>query len=109
MEVNRELPNLAEGLDESVHLLTPGGRLVVLAYHSLEDRIVKRRFAEWSGTTRAGYLPRGLPEPAEAAEPVPLVRLLTRKPLLPSEHEVAANPRSESARLRAVERVGATP
>lgn len=107
MEVNRELPNLAEGLDEAVHLLTPGGRLVVLAYHSLEDRIVKRRFAEWSGTApRSGQVPRGLPEPAE---PAPLVRLLTRKPLRPTEHEAAANPRAESARLRAVERIGVAP
>ncbi len=110
MEVNRELPNLAAGLDESVHLLTPGGRLIVLAYHSLEDRIVKRRFAAWSGTApRSGQVPRGLPEPAERAEPAPLVRLLTRKPLRPTEHEIAANPRAESARLRAVERVGSTP
>ncbi len=55
MEVNRELPNLASGLDESVHLLAPGGRILVLAYHSLEDRIVKQRFAAWSG--------RGEPQP----------------------------------------------
>ena len=46
MEVNRELPNLAAGLDESVHLLTPGGRILVVAYHSLEDRMVKRALRE---------------------------------------------------------------
>ena len=50
MEVNRELPNLADGLDDSVHLLAPGGRVLVLAYHSLEDRMVKERFAAWAGS-----------------------------------------------------------
>jgi 16S rRNA (cytosine1402-N4)-methyltransferase len=106
MEVNRELPNLAEGLDDSVHLLTPGGRVLVLAYHSLEDRLVKQRFAEWSGTApRAGHVPRGLPEPAPTPEEAPRVRLLTRRPLRPSEAEVQANPRASSARLRAVERL----
>jgi hypothetical protein len=49
MEVNRELPNLADGLGDSVHLLTPGGRVLVLAYHSLEDRLVKQQLAEWAG------------------------------------------------------------
>lgn len=103
MEVNRELPNLTAGLDESVHLLTPGGRVLVLAYHSLEDRVVKRRFAEWSGTGPArAHVPKGLPAP-EA--PAPMVRLLTRRPLRPSDAEVAENPRAESARLRAAERI----
>jgi 16S rRNA (cytosine1402-N4)-methyltransferase len=103
MAVNRELPNLQEGLEESVHLLTPGGRVLVLAYHSLEDRIVKRRFAAWSGTAPAPSTPRGLPV-APPEEP-PLVRLITRKPMRPTEAEVAANPRSSSVRLRAVERL----
>ena len=102
MEVNRELPNLREGLDDSVHLLTPGGRVLVLAYHSLEDRIVKHRFAEWSGTAPAPSTARRLPP---APQPAPLVRLLTRKPVRPSEAELAANPRSSSVRLRAVERL----
>ena len=94
----------AEGLDESVHLLTPGGRVLVLAYHSLEDRIVKRRFADWSGTgTGAVTVPRGLPEPTDG--PTPLVRLLTRRPLRATEAELNVNPRVESARLRAVERL----
>jgi len=101
MEVNRELPNLASGLDESVHLLAPGGRILVLAYHSLEDRLVKERFARWAG---ASELPHGMPvEPTRN----PLVRLLTRRPLRPQPDEVAANPRSESARLRAAEKVAA--
>jgi 16S rRNA (cytosine1402-N4)-methyltransferase len=100
MEVNRELPNLGAGLDESVHLLTPGGRILVIAYHSLEDRIVKRRFAGWASRTDAG--PPGMPVRTELA---PLVRLLTRRPRRPSAAEVADNPRSASARLRAVEKV----
>jgi 16S rRNA (cytosine1402-N4)-methyltransferase len=103
MEVNRELEHLETALDESVHLLAPGGRALVLAYHSGEDRIVKQRFAAWAGHGPAEpYVPAHLPRPEPRA---PLVRLVTRKPLRPSEAEVAANPRAESARLRAVERV----
>ena len=61
MEVNRELPNLAAGLDESVHLLGPRGREIVLAYHSLEDRMVKERFADWSRTEEPGHLRAACP------------------------------------------------
>ena len=100
MEVNRELPNLAAGLDESVHLLTPGGRILVIAYHSLEDRLVKRRFTTWAG--REDTEPPGMPVTRQRH---PLVRILTRRPRRPAADEVAANPRSESARLRAAERV----
>ena len=102
MEVNRELESLADGLVESVHLLAPEGRVLVLAYHSLEDRIVKRRFANWSGTAPAESGPRPLPV---VAPPEPLVRLITRKPVRASEAEATANPRSTSVRLRAVERL----
>jgi 16S rRNA (cytosine1402-N4)-methyltransferase len=102
MEVNRELPSLEAGLDESVHLLKPEGRVVVLAYHSLEDRIVKERFTDWSRTEEPGYVPTGLPRPKRN----PLTRLLTRRALRPSDAEVLANPRAKSARLRAVERLG---
>ncbi|MFM8973978.1 MAG: 16S rRNA (cytosine(1402)-N(4))-methyltransferase RsmH [Actinomycetota bacterium] len=103
MEVNRELPNLADGLDESVHLVGPGGRVLVLAYHSLEDRMVKERFADWAGERSARVEPPRLPVPAPA--PAAMVRLLTRRPLRPTVDEIAANPRAESARLRAVERI----
>jgi 16S rRNA (cytosine1402-N4)-methyltransferase len=102
MEVNRELPSLEAGLDESVHLLKPEGRMVVLAYHSLEDRIVKERFTDWSRTEEPGYVPTGLPRRSRN----PITRLLTRKALKPSDAEVEANPRAKSARLRAVERLG---
>lgn len=102
MEVNRELPNLAAGLDESVHLLAPGGRILVLSYHSIEDRLVKERFTKWTDVSEQ---PPGLP-----VEPVrnPLVRVLTRRPVRPRPAEIAANRRAESARLRAAERVRAT-
>jgi len=100
MEVNRELPSLADGLDESVHLLAPEGRVLVLAYHSLEDRIVKERFAKWTGARE--QQPPGFPvEP----EPRGLVRLLTRKAVRPRADEVAENPRARSARLRGVEKL----
>lgn len=101
MEVNRELPSLEAGLDESVHLLKPEGRMVVLAYHSLEDRVVKQRFTDWSRTEEPGYVPTGLPR----ARRNPLTRLLTRRALRPSEAELEVNPRAGSVRLRAVERL----
>jgi 16S rRNA (cytosine1402-N4)-methyltransferase len=104
MEVNRELPNLADGLDESVHLLAPEGRVLVLAYHSLEDRMVKERFTTWA-KTRDDVVP-GLP--AEPAARQALVRVLTRKAQKPTDEEIAANPRSRSARLRAAEKLTAS-
>jgi 16S rRNA (cytosine1402-N4)-methyltransferase len=101
MEVNRELPNLAEGLDESVHLLAPGGRVLVLAYHSLEDRLVKEQLTQLSGGNRNE--PPGFPVPVET-EPA-VLQLVTRRPLRPSADEIARNPRAESAKLRAAERL----
>jgi 16S rRNA (cytosine1402-N4)-methyltransferase len=100
MEVNRELPSLSAGLDESVHLLSPGGRVLVLAYHSLEDRIVKDRFARWAGE-REQTLP-GLP-----VEPNPRrsVKVLTRRALRPRASETGSNRRARSARLRAAEKL----
>lgn len=103
MEVNRELPNLAAGLDEAVHLLAPEGRIAVLAYHSLEDRLVKERFVSWAATSEPA--PPGMPVPPSPRQP--LVRVLTRRALRPSAEEVRANPRASSARLRAVEKLPA--
>ncbi|HEV7526552.1 MAG TPA: 16S rRNA (cytosine(1402)-N(4))-methyltransferase RsmH [Acidimicrobiia bacterium] len=103
MEVNRELPNLADGLDESVHVIGPRGRVLVLAYHSLEDRMVKQTFGRWAGDDAARDVPAKLPIAPPRANA--LVRVLTRKPMRPSVAEIAANPRAESARLRAVERL----
>jgi 16S rRNA (cytosine1402-N4)-methyltransferase len=102
MEVNRELPNLEAGLDDSLQLVSPDGRVLVLSYHSLEDRIVKQRFSQWAGTA-APAPPPGLP--VEPTAPEAQARLLTRRPLRPTPAEVAANPRAESARLRAVQKL----
>jgi 16S rRNA (cytosine1402-N4)-methyltransferase len=105
MEVNRELPSLSAALDESVHLLVPGGRVLVVAYHSLEDRLVKTRFRTWAGAGPVEpYRPPHLPRPIVSQEP--LVRVLTPRPLRAGDDEVAENPRSSSARLRAAERLG---
>jgi 16S rRNA (cytosine1402-N4)-methyltransferase len=100
IEVNDELAVLPGALDAAVDLLAPGGRCVVLAYHSGEDRIVKDRFrlAATGGCT----CPPGLPCACGAE---PRVRLLKRGAWKPSEEEVAANPRAASARLRAVEKL----
>jgi 16S rRNA (cytosine1402-N4)-methyltransferase len=104
MEVNRELPNLAEGLEESVHLLGPGGRVLVLAYHSLEDRIVKQTFARWAGDDPDAPAPPAK-LPVEPARRRAIARPLSRRARRPTADEVARNPRAESARLRAAERV----
>lgn len=107
MEVNRELPNLADGLDESVHVIGPQGRVLVLAYHSLEDRMVKETFARWAGEDVDRAAPAKLPVVPPKRRP--LVRVLTRRPRRPRADEVAANPRAESARLRAAERLADVP
>jgi 16S rRNA (cytosine1402-N4)-methyltransferase len=99
MEVNQELPDLAAGLDDAVHLVGPGGRIQVLAYHSLEDRMVKERFV---GLSRQPELPPRLPV-RDTRPPTPF-RLIARRALRPTPQEVAENPRAESARLRVIER-----
>lgn len=101
IEVNDELGVLERALPAAVTALRVGGRLVVLAYQSLEDRIVKRTFATGSAVTAPADLPV-VPEQAQ-----PQLRLLTRGAEQASEAEVAANPRAASVRLRAVERVRA--
>ncbi|WP_423924540.1 16S rRNA (cytosine(1402)-N(4))-methyltransferase RsmH [Candidatus Palauibacter sp.] len=97
--VNDELAALGEGLEGIRGRLAPGGRLAVLSYHSLEDRAVKRAFREWSAEC---LCPPGLPECRCRGES--LGRVLTRRPLRPTEEEVARNPRARSARLRAWEK-----
>ena len=100
--VNEELDALQAGLAAAVDLLRPGGRLVVLSYHSLEDRIVKRFLqAERRGCTCP-------PEaPVCVCGKQPRLRLLSPKGLVPTAAEVTANPRARSARLRAAERIAA--
>ena len=100
--VNEELEALEAGLAAAVDLLRPGGRLVVLSYHSLEDRIVKRFFA---AERRGCICPPELPVCVCGRNP--RLRLLTRKSVTPTPEEVASNPRSRSARLRAAERLAA--
>lgn len=100
--VNAELEVLPVAIDAALEALVPGGRCVVLSYHSGEDRIVKERFAR--AATGGCICPPGLPCVCGAT---PSVRLLTRGARKPSAEEVAANRRSESARLRAVEALGA--
>ncbi|MFI5292300.1 MAG: 16S rRNA (cytosine(1402)-N(4))-methyltransferase, partial [Candidatus Limnocylindrales bacterium] len=102
MEVNRELPNLREGLDDSVHLLTPGGRMLVLAYHSLEDRIVKRFVA---AERRGCICPPAVP--VCVCGRAPRLRPIGPTPGFPADSEITANPRARSARLRAAERLAA--
>jgi 16S rRNA (cytosine1402-N4)-methyltransferase len=96
--VNDELAALEEGLDAALELVEPGGRIVVISYHSLEDRIVKRRLVSASSSPDMTSLPVMAPVAA------PDFRLLFRKPMTPDEREIAENPRARSAKLRAVER-----
>jgi 16S rRNA (cytosine1402-N4)-methyltransferase len=99
IEVNDELGTLRRALPAALDVLAMGGRVVVLAYHSLEDRIVKRELVRLS----ADQTPPGLPVPAEAS--TAQFRLLTRGAERPDSEEVAGNPRAASARLRAAERI----
>lgn len=103
IEVNGELDALARALPESVDALAVGGRIVVEAYQSLEDRMVKRTFA--AGATSSA--PPDLP--VEQPEHAPYLRLLTRGAEQAGDDEVARNPRAQSVRLRAAERVRPTP
>lgn len=104
--LNEELLELARGLSAAEHLLKPKGRLAVVTFHSLEDRIAKRFFAARS--TPAPRASRHLPEQGGATF-LPSFRLLNRRPLSPSRDEIRLNPRARSARLRAGERTDAPP
>ena len=85
MEVNQELPILEEALPQAFESLKSGGRLVVISFHSLEDRIVKHKFLEWK---KAG-----------------LVEILTKKPVMATPEEISQNPKADSAKLRAVKKI----
>ena len=100
IEVNGELQNLKEGLSGAVDLLNPGGRMAVISYHSLEDRIVKdtmKAGAATSDTNRSKFLP---PMPLQ-----PRLRILTKKFVGPGDFEIRSNPRARSAKLRVAEKV----
>ncbi len=100
IEVNRELENLQAGLEAAVTLLRPGGRLAVISYHSLEDRIVKNFLGHRSAVC---VCPRGLPQCV--CGQTPDLAIVNRRVIRPSSEEVALNPRSRSARLRLARRI----
>jgi 16S rRNA (cytosine1402-N4)-methyltransferase len=98
IEVNDELAGISEALEGAIEHLTVGGRIVVMAYHSLEDRIVKRLFVDRS---QSCVCPPDIPVCVCGADPD--VRVITRKPIKASEAEIAENPRARSAVLRIAE------
>ena len=102
IHLNAELDELEQGLAAAERALKPGGRLAVVTFHSLEDRIVKRFLRERSGATPAGSRHR----PALVEPPQPTFERVA-KPVTPSEREMAANPRARSARLRSAVRTAA--
>jgi len=99
--VNDELGELSTGLAAAERVLKPGGRLVVVSFHSLEDRIVKNFFAE------RGRAPAGSRHQPEVIAAAPTFRILTKRPVVADEAEIAGNPRARSAKLRAAERTEA--
>ncbi|MGQ9779757.1 MAG: 16S rRNA (cytosine(1402)-N(4))-methyltransferase RsmH [Bacillota bacterium] len=98
--VNDELGSLAQGLVAAVDSLAPGGRIVVISFHSLEDRLVKEEFARRARRCRC---PEGAPVCRCGG---PELQILTKKPVTPTQEELAANPRARSAKLRAAEKLG---
>ncbi|MDD6483745.1 MAG: 16S rRNA (cytosine(1402)-N(4))-methyltransferase RsmH [Clostridiales bacterium] len=102
IEVNGELKILEQAVEDFVHRLAPGGRMAVITFHSLEDRIVKKTFAELA---RGCVCPSNFPVCVCGRKPE--VKLISRKPLLPTREEEESNPRSKSAKLRVIERLQA--
>ena len=101
IEVNHEMDALKQGLEAAVRWLNPGGRICVISYHSLEDRIVKDLFRELSQTCTC---PPGLPVCVCGC--VPVLELQERKPRVPKPEEVERNPRSRSAKIRSARKLG---
>lgn len=100
IEVNRELDVIVPAIRSAVELMNKGGRIAIITFHSLEDRIVKQTFADLaSGCT----CPRDLPVCVCGKRPE--LKIITKKPILPSEAEIERNPRSRSAKLRVAEKV----
>lgn len=100
IEVNDELNVLSSSINDAIDMLKPGGRLCVITFHSLEDRIVKKIFKEKS---EVNDLVKGLPIIPEEYRPI--IKLINKKPILPSNEELDENSRSKSAKLRIIERI----
>jgi len=100
IEVNNELSELKKGLDAGIEALAPVGRVCVISYHSLEDRIVKNRFSELA---KGCTCPPNFPVCTCGGKKV--LKILTRKPVIPDEKEVEGNPRARSAKLRVAEKI----
>lgn len=98
--VNRELEVLEEFLPQALQVLAPGGRLAVISFHSLEDRIVKESFRDWASDKVEGSGQGGI-----FLDKDPQVKIITSKPITPTEEEIASNPRSRSAKLRCMEKI----
>ncbi len=100
IEVNSELDVLRQGLQAAIRWLAPGGRIAVISYHSLEDRIVKDAFLEYS---KGCTCPPDLP--VCVCGHVPVLKVITRKPVLPTDEEISRNARARSAKLRVAEKL----
>ena len=100
IEVNDEIDSLERALEDIIDCLNPGGRLAVITFHSLEDRITKNVFKE---SAKGCTCPKEFP--VCVCGNVPKVKQVTRKPVLPTEEEIEANPRSRSAKLRVIEKI----
>ena len=100
IEVNGELDVLRTGLDAAIRWLNPGGRIVVISYQSLEDRIVKETFASFVNRCTC---PPDLPVCVCGKEPI--LEVITKKPVTPTEEEIERNPRARSAKLRAAQKL----
>ena len=99
IEVNKELEILKDSINDSVDVLKPGGRLAIISFHSLEDRIVKHTYKKLSDPCEC---PKTLPC---VCGKKPIIKLISRKPIGPSEEELEINPRSRSAKLRVLEKI----
>ena len=100
IECNKELEVLKEALDDLVEILNPGGRLCIITFHSLEDRIVKNAMAE---AAKGCTCPPNFPVCVCGKKPI--VKLISRKPIVATEEELEVNPRSRSAKLRVCEKL----
>jgi 16S rRNA (cytosine1402-N4)-methyltransferase len=100
IETNQELESLEISLDKALDLLRPGGRVAVISYHSLEDRIAKHKFRD---AAEGCICPKDLP--VCMCGRTPRIKVLTHRPVRPTEQEAAENPRSDSARMRVAEKL----